>query len=289
MFEQNTPSYLTSKNKKLSLNKKHLIGILNITSDSFSDGGHYLQSEHAIAHAFQMIEEGADWIDIGAESSGPGSQEISAEQEMERILPVLHAIRQKSDLWLSIDTWKANVARCALEAGADVINDVTALRGDPAMAEVLAETQCPVILMYSKDPTARTTTASKDYEDVLETLSRFFQERIEWMQKRGIQKEQIILDPGMGFFISAKAKYSFQIIQRLHEMITWGYPLLLGPSRKSFLAQVSPEKTLALHERELPGLVVGALALKEGAHFLRMHNTAQARLMMDTFMTLQNA
>lgn len=278
---------LIFRDKQLSLEKPKLVGILNITPDSFSDGGLFFEQQKAIQHALNMIEEGADWIDIGGESSGPGSQSISVEEELRRIIPVIEGIRQKSDIWISVDTWKAAVASQAIQAGADTINDVTALRGDPEIAGILAKSQVPVIIMYSKDPNARTTTTSVNYNDVLQTIKNFFKERLEWGQEQGIRPENIILDPGMGFFVSGIAQYSFQIINRIKDLKEWGYPILLGTSRKSFLANVTPGKQLSPQERGIPSLVSSAIALWEGASLVRLHDIKEGRLMLDTLWAIK--
>lgn len=277
---------LHSKNRTLSLKHPLLVGVLNLTPNSFSGDGLSHNSEQALHHARQMIDQGADWIDIGGESTGPGAQAVSLEEELQRLIPILVAIRRESDIWISVDTYKAEVARQALALGADVINDVTALRGDPQMIEVLAETQAPVILTYSKDRDARTTKMDKNYVDVIQTLQDFFQERLALMQSQGIFLENIILDPGMGFFVSGLPQYSFEIICRLPELVQWGFPIMVAPSRKSFLANVSPGKTLNAEEREIPTAAATSIAIWQGASLLRLHDVAQGRLVLDTMRSL---
>jgi len=263
------------------LDHTQIVGILNVTPDSFSDGGKFFTVQNALDQARIMINEGADWIDIGGESSGPGSVDVSQKEELARILPVIKALRQESEVWISVDTWRAEVARQALDAGADAINDVTALRADPELALVIAEYKVPLIMMYSKDATTRTTSKNISYSNILETLHSFFQERIAWATQQGIAAESIIIDPGMGAFISTDPSYSFEIIQKLEKIVAWGYPVLLGPSRKSFLAHVT-KPALELHDRAIPCLTVSCVAAQKGVKFLRLHDVKQGRLMLDT-------
>jgi dihydropteroate synthase len=169
---------LYSRGKSLKLERPCLIGILNITPDSFSDGSLFFKFDAALAQARKMIEDGADWLDIGGESSGPISTDVSLDEELQRVIPLIQKIRTESEIWISVDTWKAEVARQALEAGADAVNDVTALRGDTEMAKVISEYQVPVILMFSKDSSARTSKQESEYVDVLDTLKSFFRERL---------------------------------------------------------------------------------------------------------------
>ena len=215
--------------------------------------------------------------------------EVSLEEELQRVLPVLEVIRaDHPELTVSIDTWKAEVARRCLSMGTKVINDVTALRRDPTMAEVVAEAEVPVILMHAKEADGRTTRQVQHYDDVISTVKAFFEERVRWATDQGIKEEQIILDPGLGFFISAEACYSFEIVRRLHELKALGFPLLLGPSRKSFLAGVSTGKTLSTEERLIPGVALSAIAAWLGIDILRTHDVQEGRLLLDTVKKLQS-
>lgn len=277
---------LSSRGKSISLEKPILAGVLNMTPDSFSKDG-LSNTEDAVERAREMVREGVEWIDIGGESSGPGSSEVSPEEELKRVIPVIESIRKESDVWISIDTWKAEVARRALDAGANVVNDVTALRGDSAMVQFLAESQIPVVLMYSKDRDARTTTTEVTYGDIVESVKSFLKERVDWIRRYGIPIERVILDPGMGFFVSGKPEYSFDIIRRLKEFSDLGCPIMISPSRKSFLARVSPGKNLSVHERELPTMVSAAIAVWEGASIIRLHDFIAGRLMLDTVHALK--
>ena len=279
---------LHSRGKSLRLDSPRLMGILNITPDSFSDGSLFFKMDTAIAQASKMIADGADWLDIGGESSGPDSTEITQDEELQRVIPLIKKIREVSEIWISVDTWKSEVARKSLEAGADAVNDVTALRGDTEMVKVIAEYKVPVILMFSKDRSARTSRQDSDYVDVVGTLKSFFSERLKFADLNGIDKSQIVLDPGMGFFISGKAKYSFEVIQRISELHEFELPLLLGPSRKSFLAGVTKGRSLKFSERDIPCATVSSIALWQGVTLLRFHEVEQGRKLIDTIKALKS-
>lgn len=260
--------------------KVKIMGILNVTPDSFSDGGKYTLSEAALQHAIALIHEGADIIDIGGEASGPGSRYISVQEEMRRVLLVIerlkHFLRNRPKTIISIDTYKAEVAWQALAAGASMVNDITALRGDPEMARVIAEFGIPVILMYSKDPTPRTTRIKKRYRDVIKTISDFLEERIDFALRAGIKHSQIIIDPGMGAFVSAVPQYSFEILHRLGELKKFGCPILVGTSRKSFLPG-------AIADRLEPTLAANLLAIQNGADIIRVHDVAAHKRLLKTW------
>jgi len=245
-----------------------IMGVLNVTPDSFSDGGVYnLDPASRIA---QLIEEGADIIDIGGESTGPGSKEVSSEEEMKRVKPVIDHIAENKlaeKVLFSIDTYKAPVAEYALEHGFKMVNDVTALRGDPGMIGVLLKYQPHVILMYSKDDTPRTTTESVEYDDVMASVKTFLVDRISQLAEAGFPEEKIIIDPGMGMFVSANPKYSFEIIERLDELKALSYPVCVGVSRKSFLGG-------KIEDREQLSVEWSLKALQNGASIIRIHNVA---------------
>ena len=280
---------LVSGEKTLKLSRPILMGILNTTPDSFSEDSSFFEYDDALSEARKIIADGADWLDIGGESSGPGSKEVPLEEELRRVIPLIkEEIRSESDIWISVDTCKAEVARQSLDAGADAVNDVSALRADKEMAGVIAEYQVPVILMYSKDSSPRTTRNHTEYRDVMPTIISFFRERLKYAESNGIQKSQIVIDPGMGFFISGNAKYSFEVIRRISELHEFDLPLLLGPSRKSFLAEVSSGRSLNFSERDFPCALVSSIALWQGVSVLRFHEVEQGRLLIDTFEALKN-
>ena len=280
---------LVSGEKSLKLSRPILMGILNPTPDSFSEGSSFFEFEDALVKARKFVVEGTDWIDIGGESSGPDSSEVPLEEELRRVIPLIKAVRSESDIWISVDTWKAEVARQSLHAGADAVNDVSALRADKEMASVIAEYKVPVVLMYSKDSTPHTTRNHFEYRDVIQSIISFFKERLEYAKSNGIQKSQVVIDPGMGFFISGNEKYSFEVIRRISELHEFDLPLLLGPSRKSFLAEVSNGRSLNFSERDFPCALVSSIALWQGVSFLRFHEVEQGRLLIDTFEALKNS
>ena len=279
---------LVSREKTLKISRPILMGILNTTPDSFSEGSSFFEFDDAMAQSRKIVADGADWLEIGGESSGPGSTEVPLEEELRRVIPLIKEVRSESDIWISVDTWKAEVARQSLDVGADAVNDVSALRADKEMAGVIAEYEVPVVLMYSKDSSPRTTRSHTEYRDVMPTIISFFSERLKYAESNGIQKSQIVIDPGMGFFISGNAKYSFEVIRRISELHEFDLPLLLGPSRKSFLAEVSSGRSLNFSERDFPCALVSSIALWQGVSVLRFHEVEQGRLLIDTFEALKN-
>ncbi len=244
------------------------MGVLNATPDSFSDGGQFNQLKQAEKRIKELIDQGADIIDIGGESTGPGAPDVSETEELKRLEPIIKSIQKKK--WtekalFSIDTYKAKVADYALENGFQIINDVTALRRDPKMMDILLKHKPYVILMYSKDNTPRTTKEAVEYEDVIDTIKQFLTEKAKQLIQAGFPKEKIILDPGMGAFISANPDYSFEIIERLSELKSLGFPLLVGISRKSCLGGI-------LEERDQPSVEWSLKAFQNGADLIRIHN-----------------
>lgn len=260
------------------MNTPQIVGILNVTPDSYFDGGKYNHIESARAQYQKMIEDGADIIDIGGESTGPGSENVSLQEELSRVIPVLKALQTTNDkLPISIDTYKAEVAKQAIEAGASIVNDVTAGRGDPEMFSVLSQYDIPVILMYSKDSTGRTTIKDVDYHDVVATISAFLLERIEAAQQAGIDRSRIIIDPGQGHFISAKPEYSWQVIDHLSEFAEIA-PVFISPSRKSFLAGSS---NLPPSGRLEATVEASLKAIQNGATYLRTHDVHAINAALD--------
>lgn len=270
---------LKSHDKILKLDKPRLMGILNVTPDSFSDGGKFNTQDQAIMRFEEMGAEGADIIDIGGESTGPGSKDVELQEEIKRVIPILKELRKRNqNVWISVDTYKAEVARQALEHGADMINDVLALRGDENMANILAKTEVPVVLMYSKDSTGRTTGEEKKYDNVIEHVKEFFEERIKHAEENGINRNRIIIDPGQGAFVSGDPKYSLQILNRLEEFKSLNLPILIGSSRKSLVGQTL---NLPLHERLEGSLACAAVALIKGASIIRAHDVKETRRLID--------
>lgn len=249
------------------------MGILNLTPDSFSDGGEFDALSEAQKRILEMMKEGAGIIDIGGESTGPGSMEVSEQEELERVKPIIDWVAEEKltdKILFSLDTYKASVAEYGLERGFQMINDVTALRGDPKMLDTLLRFKPYVVLMYSKDSTARTTKEPIEYEDVVKTVSEFLVGRAELLFKAGFPPEKIILDPGMGSFVSAIPDYSFELINRLPELKKLAYPILIGISRKSCLGG-------KLEERDQPTVEWSLEAIKKGASIVRIHAVAKMR------------
>jgi dihydropteroate synthase len=260
-----------------------IMGVLNVTPDSYYDGGKHNSPDAATARAQQMISEGATIIDCGGESTGPGSVEVGEEEEMRRIMPIMEKINHKLQTKnykpaLSIDTTKASVARRAMECGATIVNDVSAGRHDPAMFPLVAETGCKIVLMYSKDETPRTTVRDQQYDDVMATVKAFLMDRITIAESRGIRHEQIIVDPGLGHFVSSDPRYSWEILERLKELTDLGCPILVSPSRKSFTADPPDDPP----EKRLPGtLRATKIAIRNGASIIRTHDVKETMEMIN--------
>ncbi|MBN2365168.1 MAG: dihydropteroate synthase [Calditrichaeota bacterium] len=246
-----------------------LMGILNITPDSFSDGGLFLRPEEAIDHAREMQEAGADIIDIGAESTRPGAVPVGQEEEWQRLFPVLQELKRQLDIPVSVDTYKAEIARRALEEGADIINDISGLRRDEAMAETVARHHCPLILMHMQG-TPRDMQENPSYENLMEEIHLFFQERIEFAGKSGI--EQLIIDPGLGF--GKRYGDNYELLRRLRELRVFGYPLMVGPSRKSFIGKALGADA----DQRLMGTAAAVvMAVANGASILRVHDVPEMK------------
>lgn len=248
------------------------MGILNVTPDSFSDGGKYLEAEGAIGRLEAMIEEGADVIDVGGESTRPGSSPVSVKEEIRRVLPVLEAWQcKKRDAFLSIDTSKAEVAELALQHGASLVNDVTALRGDLRLGEVVAHYGAGLVLMHMKG-TPRTMQEDPLYSNLISEIHRFFEERVEAALRAGIREEALILDPGIGF--GKTASHNLEILRRLKELEVLNRPLLVGPSRKSFIGTVLD---LPVEKRLFGTAAAVTVSILNGADMVRVHDVAEMK------------
>ncbi len=245
-----------------------IMGVLNVTPDSFYDGGEYNRVEEAVDRGIAMTEEGADIIDIGGESTRPGSERISAEKELDRILPVIEELDAKLDIPISVDTYKPKVAEEAVKAGADMINDVFGLRKE-GMAEKISELDVPIIIMHMQG-TPKNMQDSPQYKDVIGDITSYFYERINFAKEHGIKEENIILDPGIGF--GKKFHHNIEIIRRLEEFCSLGFPILLGASRKSFLGEILGKKA---KNRLYGSLAVSALAVEKGVSILRVHDVVE--------------
>lgn len=262
--------------KTINFDKALLMGILNTTPDSFSDGGSFVEKKIIQKRIDQMIEEGSDILDIGGESSAPNSPQVSQEEEIKRIKPALEYCYNKNIL-VSVDTYKAGTAEFAIQNSAQIINDVTAFRGDEKIADVIAKNDVYVVIMYSKNSSARTTKEAKIYKNVVEEIKDFLNERMEYALSQGISKDKIILDPGMGAFVSKNPEPSLEILKHLTEFKNLGCPILIGASRKSFIGQVLD---LPINERLEGSLAAATIATYNGAKIIRAHDVKETKRVM---------
>jgi dihydropteroate synthase len=244
-----------------------VMGILNVTPDSFSDGGHHAELGSALAHARQMIAEGADLIDIGGESTRPGAMAVPETVEIARTAPVVAALRAEWDGLISIDTSKAGVARAAVAAGADIVNDVSGLRSDPAMAELCAASGCGVVVMHMLGEPG-TMQRNPHYTDVVAEVRDFFAERLATLTQAGIERETLCFDPGIGF--GKLLEHNLELLRQLENLTMAGRPLLLGVSRKSFISQALGTHDLAA--REWPTVALTAFARQKNVMLHRVHS-----------------
>ncbi|MDO6497785.1 dihydropteroate synthase [Photobacterium sanguinicancri] len=259
---------LTSKDKTLDLSFPHAMGILNVTPDSFSDGGQFHQFDHAMRHVESMLSAGVSIIDIGGESTRPGAADVATAEELDRVIPVIEAIRQRFDCWISIDTSKAQVMTAAVTAGADLINDVRALQ-EPGALEAAAAANVPVCLMHMQGQ-PRTMQHQPSYENLLMDVSQFLAERIQACEKAGIAKNQLLLDPGYGFGKTIEDNY--QLLAHLEQFHQFGLPLLVGMSRKSMVFKLLDKKPA---ECVAGSLACAAIAAMKGAQIIRVHDVAE--------------
>ncbi len=268
-----------------------VMGIVNVTPDSFSDGGQFFDADKAVAHGLELVGQGADILDVGGESTRPFSDPVSQQEEKRRVLPVIQKLSSLVNIPISIDTQRAATAKKALEAGASIINDVSALRTDPDMAALAAKTGAPVILMHMLN-TPKTMQENPSYADVVSDVRDFLAKAVEKAREAGIGPGQIIVDPGIGF--GKTLEHNLLLIKNLDAFHQLGVPLLLGHSRKSFIRKALAKK--ALPDRaaqdyavEMGTQAVTALAVMKGAHIIRVHGVAAARAVVDMTLALQAA
>ena len=250
-----------------------VMGVVNVTPDSFSDGGRFLDPDAAVAHALRLAEEGADVLDFGGESTRPGAEPVSAEEERRRVVGVIERVAAASTgAELSIDTSKAQVAEAAIAAGAGMVNDVTALRRDPDMAELVAGRGVDCCLMHMLGQ-PRTMQLEPRYDDVVSEVAAFLEERLAFAVGRGIREERVLLDPGIGF--GKALEHNLELLRRLDEIVAIGRPVVIGTSRKSFLGLLTGQ---AEPDRRLAGTIAtNVLALERGASVFRVHDVAPVR------------
>ena len=292
--------------KRGNLTKTAICGIINVTPDSFSDGGQFYAIEEALKQARKLIAEGATILDIGGESTRPGSSYVEIEEEIQRVVPVIQAIRQESDVLISIDTWKSQVAEAALKAGAHIVNDITGLMGDEKMAEVVAKAGAQIVIMFNpvmarpQHPSSLIfphfgfgqTFTDKDLEEfeqlpVEELMAAFFDRALARAKISGISKEKIMLDPGIGFGLTKKENLILlRDLDKLHEM---SYPIFLGVSRKRFVInileengfEVNPETEEGFRNRDTASAHVTSIAARQGVEVVRVHDVASHKMAVE--------
>lgn len=250
--------------------KTHVMGILNITPDSFSDGGLFYEPERALEHALKMVEDGADIVDIGGESTRPGSEPLPEEEEIRRVVPVIKRLSAQIKVPISIDTYKSRVARAAIEAGASIVNDISGLRFDPEMKKVVAEYKVPVVIMHIKG-TPKTMQLNPTYEALIPEIMDYLREGIMIAKEAGIPEELIIIDPGIGF--GKTFEHNLEIINNLREFTYLERPILVGPSRKAFIGKILGDvPPLMRFEGTLAAVAISAY---NGANIVRVHDVPE--------------
>ena len=260
------------RKRTLTLGKRTLLmGILNVTPNSFSDGGFFFEKEKAIAHGLKMVEEGADIIDVGGESTRPGSKPLESEEELRRVIPVIESITKEVDVPISIDTYKSNVAERAIGAGAEIINDISGLHFDPRLAKVAAKEETPLILMHIRG-TPETMQKDVHYDSLFSEIHQYLKESIRTAESSGVDPRKIIIDPGIGF--GKTVLDNLLIIKHLYEFRILGKPILLGTSRKTFIGKILNAEVEDRLEGTLSSIAIGVL---KGAHIIRSHDVLQAK------------
>ncbi len=248
-----------------------VMGIVNVTPDSFSDGEQYLDSGMAISHAKRLVSEGADIIDIGGESTRPGSLAVTQDEEIERVIPVIEGITKEVSVPISIDTCKSQVAQAALDSGVSMINDISAMRFDPKIAEVAAQKKAPLILMHMQG-TPKNMQKNPTYKDVMGEIKEFLEERVGFAVSRGVARNNIIIDPGIGF--GKSMEHNYEIIRKLGELRELKLPILIGTSRKSFIGNTLG---LDVNERLEGTLATITMSIINGADIVRVHDVKEAK------------
>lgn len=247
------------------------MGIVNVTPDSFSDGGHFLASDAAIEQALRLVEEGADILDIGGESTRPGAEPVSLDEELRRVIDVISRLRSRTDRLISIDTTKAEVARQSLAAGADIVNDISGLTFDPEMIDVCAESECGVVCMHILG-TPRTMQNEPSYGDVVAEVCQFLSSRLSHLESRGIARPRVVTDPGIGF--GKTAQHNVALLSNIARLRSLGRPVLIGHSRKRFLAKVLGR---AVEERQAGTIGVAIAVASQSADIIRVHDVRQTK------------
>jgi dihydropteroate synthase len=261
-----TPMEFHLKGQRLGLERPLLMGIVNVTPDSFFDGGQFCDPQRAVAHALRLVEEGADLLDIGAESTRPGALPVDEQEERRRLVPVVAAVAKAVSVPISVDTSKAEVAKAAIDAGAIMVNDVTALRGDSAMVGVVAQAGVALVLMHMQG-TPDIMQHAPRYDDVVGEVAQFLAERVRYAIDHGVARDRIVVDPGIGF--GKTLGHNLDLLANLRAFTELGYPLVVGPSRKGFIGQLTDQSVEA---RGWGTAGVVALVVEQGANILRVHD-----------------
>ncbi|MFD1007799.1 MULTISPECIES: dihydropteroate synthase [Oceanisphaera] len=259
---------LSSSSKTLDLSTPCIMGVLNLTPDSFSDGGHFVAQDAALRHAVQMVNDGAVIIDVGGESTRPGADAVAEQQELDRVIPVIELLRKELDCWISIDTSKATVMLGAVTAGADLINDIRALR-EPNALQVAAQSGAAICLMHMQG-LPRTMQQAPNYDDVTAEVAAFLQQRVQACEQAGISRQRLCLDPGYGF--GKQLAHNYELLGKVGQLHQLGLPLLAGMSRKSMLGQLLSRE---VDQRLAGGLAAHLFALSQGVQILRVHDVRE--------------
>jgi len=263
--------------------KTYIMGILNITPDSFSDGNKFFSVDDAVAHGIKMEKEGADIIDIGGESTRPGAKIVSKDEELKRIIPVIEELVDKISIPISIDTYKSDVAMKALDHGVSMVNDITALKGDKKLVNIVAKYDIPICLMHMKG-NPRNMQENPIYDDVVKEIYDFLKERAEYAMFHDIKKDKIIIDPGLGFGkrTGRGVEDNCEILRRLNELKSLGFPILVGPSRKTFIGNIcGGNNQLDVNDRLEGSLASVCVAVMNGADIVRVHDVKETRRCVD--------
>lgn len=275
---------LKISNKTFDLDKKTLIiGVLNVTPDSFSDGGSFSSVDDAVNYAIQMQKNGADIIDIGGESSRPGALTVSISEEINRVTPVIEKLVKKIDVPLSIDTYKSEVAKKALDLGVGMVNDITALKGDKKLVNIISSYNVPVCLMHMKG-NPRDMQKNPVYTDIILEITSFLKERAEYAMFNDVKKENIVIDPGLGFGkrTGRGVEDNCEILKRLSELKKLNYPIIIGASRKTFIGNIcGGEKSLPVEDRLEGSLAAAVVAVLNGADIIRVHDVKETKKCID--------
>jgi dihydropteroate synthase len=273
-------SVLKIGNRSFELGKKTIImGILNVTPDSFSDGGEFFSVENAVDHALQMEKDGADIIDIGGESTRPSSNPVSLDEELKRVVPVVEELVKKTNIPISVDTYKSKIAKKTLDLGADMINDTTALQGDKNLVNIIVEYDVPVCLMHMKGAPGEMQ-RNPQYIDVVKEIHDFLKERTKYAMSQRIKRENIIVDPGIGFGkrTGRGIEDNCEILNRLSELKDLGFPIMVGASRKTFIGNIcGKNKPLTISDRLEGSLAAACISIVNGADIVRVHDVKETR------------